>query len=173
MGQIFALGPTAICHMPVKMVSTRFASSEGMSQSFIRSHTVYRRLFGCQKFCVSMFGARNNDRRMFFKTAVGDNTLFQNCLNFYHLLMVVRQYLRFFDNERSVMSDVLPVTLLLRLQLRELPASIFISPERKGEMLQVFQDWVVGIERDFLLLTPMHYLSYALGVRIVREDISE
>lgn len=37
---------------------------------------------GCPDFGVNLFGAQNNERRMFLEMAVGDDTQFEKCLIF-------------------------------------------------------------------------------------------
>ncbi|PXF45978.1 hypothetical protein BWQ96_04234 [Gracilariopsis chorda] len=69
------LPKTAI--LPCRMVSTKFASSESMAASFLRSKEVQLRLVDCPEFNARLYGSRNREKRDLFKQNVRNDSLYQ------------------------------------------------------------------------------------------------
>lgn len=158
---------------PVKMAKTRFESGDGMLQTFLRSQVVYKRPVSFPDFARNLFGSRNTERRTSFKSPLADDTIYDRCLGIYHKLKVVGKYHRFFNNEESLISEVLPLMVQLRRQLGELSITPCSLQERKVEVMKIFKCHVVCSGRRISLLTPLHLspTPWTFAVRVRKYQI--
>lgn len=84
------------------MATMRFASSKSMLRSVLRSEKVYHRLIECPDFESTLYGARGArglEKRREFQSLIQDRALIHDALDVFHILRLVRQYLRLFDDE--------------------------------------------------------------------------
>lgn len=169
-----ALPRTAV--LPSKPAKKLFASAEGMLRSVLRSLTVFQRVIECSDFATNLFGARDartRQRRSAFEATIRDQNLFQQTLDLYHILRLVRQYLHLFDEESSLISEVYPATKELRHRLSMVPLTPFFSIERRNEVLFVFDERLGGSSPRVVLITALHRVAFFLDIRSTYADMTE
>ncbi|PXF44360.1 hypothetical protein BWQ96_05880 [Gracilariopsis chorda] len=164
------LPKTAI--LPCRLVATRFASSESMAASFLRRKEVLLSLVDCPDFNARLYGSRNREKRDLFKQNVRNDSLYQKLLDIYHILRLIRQYLRLFDDESSLLSEVYPATMQLFTKIKSLPLTSFYTAERRADVIRVFEERLNGANRKVAVLTPLHSVSYLLDIRSMMENLN-
>lgn len=97
----------------------------------------------------------------------------ENALDVYHILRLVRQYLRLFDDGSSLLSEVYPATMELRRKLELLPLTSFYTAARRTHVLNVFDARLKGIGGQVPLVTRVHHVAYLLDIRSVGQGMQE
>jgi len=93
----------------------------------------------------------------------------------HRVLRLFRRYLRVFDSDESVISDVVPETLKLESDLGKLNLSEFLTEARKSELLSVLR-WRENVLLDasvkVRLVEDVHYAAYLLDPNLCSFDVS-
>eukprot|EP00737_Agarophyton_chilense_P005008 gb/GEZJ01006894.1/.p1 GENE.gb/GEZJ01006894.1/~~gb/GEZJ01006894.1/.p1 ORF type:complete len:132 (-),score=13.70 gb/GEZJ01006894.1/:761-1156(-) len=85
---------------------------------------------------------------------------------------MVCRYLRIFDNESSLLSEVLPANRQLGEQLKPLPFTPFFTSARSNQVQGVYKCRLEGVGRRISLLNSLHSVAFCLDVRSATEDVS-
>lgn len=153
--------------MLAKMAPTRFASSEAVFGSFIRSREALKDLVLDEDWerLYSATTPEAKEKRNRGKRHVLDDSLYDKSRKIHQILEVLTIYLRAFDHDDAKLSEVFQKTEEARQKLAQIPLKgDFFTEERRSEIDKLFQ-----LRRDgnasniqVRLVDDIHYVALLL-----------
>ena len=122
--------------------NTRFASNEGVLDSFLRSHNALHGLLQSNRF-IAHFNSKTaeekerRDRR--FCGPIRDHELVRQSRVVLELFELMRKYLRVFDEDAARIWDVAPLTRCLKTSLAQFPITEWYSREKRDSIMFCFR----------------------------------
>ena len=169
---MFTTQSTGFARIAKKMSNVRFASAEKLLGDFISLHSILRELVGEENF-DELYSLKNESERVerqeVFIDPILNDELLHRVIQAQSILCCCRSYLRTFDKETALSSEVYEETRILEKMLSELPLRNFPEPreENKNYLLRVFNNRKEGPfpgmkQVRITLLSDLHYAAALL-----------
>ena len=129
--------------MLCKPVKTRFASIESTLQAYIRTRLVLLGVVQSQDFCLNLWTATNaagSEKRSQLILILESRGFVAKVQDLHRIFSLIRRYVKVFDSDDAKISDVVPKTIALGVELQRIPATSFLTVERRDEVLAKFRN---------------------------------
>lgn len=160
------LPPTAI--MLKKPARTRFASIESTLEAYIRTRVVLLGVVQSPDFFRNLWDASKQSERTKrdkFISTIESRSFLTKVEDLHKVFRLLRRYLRAFDSDDSKISDVVPKTISVGLDLENVPVTPFLTQHRKTEVLTKFykrRDGPLSGSIKVRLLEDIHFAAHLL-----------
>ena len=176
-GQVVFPPTPATAVMLCKPVKTRFASIESTLPAYIRTRLVLLGVVQSQDFCLNLWTATNaagREKRSQFISILESQVFLAKLQDLHRIFSLIRRYLSVFDSDDAKISDVVPKTIALGLELQQIPVTSFLTAERRDEVLAKFrkgQNGPLDASIKVRLLEDIHFAAHLLDPHRCPRDI--
>ena len=161
-----------------KPAKTRFASIESTLEAYLRSRGVLLEVVQAPDFFSNLWPAlRTTERgkRAKFISAIESREFLDKVKDVHRVFRLLRRYLRVFDSDDAKISDVVPKTIAVGLELERVPLTAFFTSERKNQVIGKFsrrQNGPLDASIKVRLLEDIHFAAHLVDPHRCPRDVS-